>query len=52
MRVQHPDWRLYPPVVDYAQHTQRTDATEVVRLLDAAGWRPGPDGYARSPAHH
>jgi peptide/nickel transport system substrate-binding protein len=35
---------LYPDVVDYALPTQRTDAAEAARVLDAAGWAPGPDG--------
>jgi peptide/nickel transport system substrate-binding protein len=35
---------LYPPVVGYARQTQRTDATEAGRLLEAAGWRRGSDG--------
>jgi len=35
---------LFPDVVDYALPTQRTDPAEAARLLDAAGWAPGPDG--------
>jgi peptide/nickel transport system substrate-binding protein len=35
---------LFPDVVDYALPTQRTDAAEAARALDAAGWVPGPDG--------
>ncbi|TWF76824.1 peptide/nickel transport system substrate-binding protein [Pseudonocardia hierapolitana] len=35
---------LFPDVVDYALPTQRTDAAEAARVLDAAGWAPGPDG--------
>jgi peptide/nickel transport system substrate-binding protein len=35
---------LFPDVVDYARPTQRTDAAEAARVLDADGWAPGPDG--------
>ena len=35
---------LFPDVVDYALPTQRTDAAEAARVLDASGWAPGPDG--------
>jgi peptide/nickel transport system substrate-binding protein len=35
---------LFPDVVGYALPTQRTDPAEAARVLDAAGWAPGPDG--------
>ncbi|MFB9903369.1 ABC transporter substrate-binding protein [Allokutzneria oryzae] len=35
---------IYPSVVPYALETQRTNASEARRLLDEAGWTPGPGG--------
>jgi peptide/nickel transport system substrate-binding protein len=35
---------LFPDVVGYALPTQRTDPAEAARVLDVAGWAPGPDG--------
>lgn len=35
---------LYPRSVPWHQSTQHTDRDAATRLLDAAGWRAGPDG--------
>ncbi|WP_300007703.1 ABC transporter substrate-binding protein [Pseudonocardia sp.] len=35
---------MYPAELPYALTTQRTDPAEAARVLDAAGWVPGPDG--------
>lgn len=35
---------MFPAGLPYSVPTQRTDPAEAARVLDAAGWVPGPDG--------
>ena len=39
-----PATSFYLPLFPFAVHNQHTDRAEAARLLDAAGWQPGPNG--------